>query len=263
MRAMARNAKAIALLGGRNLVKSFRTPMLVTASVLQPVIWLVMFSQTFRGLADSPQFKTLGFDSYLTFFAPGMVVLSVLFTALQSGMATITDIDTGMMDKFLISPIRRSSILIGRIAADVVTMVVQGALVLLLASLMGARFGSGFGGAAGILALATLFGIVWASLSNLIALRTRNSELTMVAGLFLTLPALFLTSAFFPMRFLPHWLSDVAEANPAAYVIDSGQRLMLGANDWGQDGKALLALGIAALLLVPAAVTAFRRTTEG
>jgi ABC-2 type transport system permease protein len=260
---MARNAKAIALLGGRNLVKSFRTPMLVMASVLQPVIWLVMFSQTFRGLADTAQFKTLGFGSYLTFFAPGMVVLSVLFTALQSGMATITDIDTGMMDKFLISPIRRSSILIGRIIADALTMFVQGALVLGLASLMGARIGSGFGGAVGILVLATLFGVVWASLSNLIALRTRNSELTMVSGLFLTLPALFLTSAFFPMQFLPRWLSDVAKANPAAYVIESGQRLMLGTNDWGQDGRALLALAIAAVLLVPAAVTAFRRTTEG
>lgn len=90
-----------------------------------------------------------------------------------------------------------------------------------------------------------LFGIVWASLSNLIALRTKNSELTMVAGLFLTLPALFLSSAFFPAQLLPGWLRAVAKANPAAYVIQAGQRLMSTGNNWGQDLRTLAVIVIA------------------
>jgi ABC-2 type transport system permease protein len=189
-------------------------------------------------------------------------VLSMLFTALQSGLATVTDIDTGMMDKLLTSPIRRTSILLGRVIADAITMLLQGAIILGIAVLMGARPQTGWLGALALLGYATLFGVVWAGLSNLIALRTRNSELTMAAGLFLTLPALFLTPAFFPKPLLPSWLQTVATGNPAAYVIETGQRLMSIGNDWGQDARALLALGVAALILVPAAVAAFRARTK-
>jgi ABC-2 type transport system permease protein len=253
--------KSIAILTFRNVLKSFRTPMLITFSLVQPMIWLVMFSQTFRGLADTQEFSNLGFHSYLTFFVPGMIVLSVLFTSLQSGMATITDIDTGVFDKLLISPVRRSSILLGRVVADSITMVVQAALVLALALAMGAGVHDGWGGALGFLGFAVLFGIVWASLSNLIALRTRNSELTMVVGLFVTLPTLFLSSAFFPTQLLPGWLRGVANVNPAAYVIQTGQQLLNTGNNWGQDLRTLTAIVIAGIIFISATVTAFRAST--
>jgi ABC-2 type transport system permease protein len=259
---LRRDLRAAAFLGATNLAKSLRTPMLVTASLLQPVIWLVLFSQTFKGLADTQQFQSLGYTSYVAFFVPGMVVLSALFTALQSGMATITAIDAGVMDKLLTSPIRRSSILLGRVVADAGTMLVQGAIILGVALGLGARVKTGLPGALGLLALATLFGVVWASLSNLIALRTRNAELTMVAGLFLTLPALFLSSAFFPRPLLPGWLQAATLGNPAAYVIQTGQQLLNAGNDWGQDLRALAAVAVAGLVLLPAAVAAFRAATR-
>jgi ABC-2 type transport system permease protein len=249
-------------LGARNVTRNIRTPMLVTASLLQPVIWLVLFSQIFRGLADTDQFRRLGYDSYLEFLVPGMVVLSMLFTALQSGLATVTDIDTGMMDKFLTSPIRRSNILLGRVIADAITMLAQGTIIVVIAVLMGARPQTGLVGTIALLAYATLFGVVWAGVSNLIALRTRNSELTMASGLFLTLPALFLTPAFFPEPLLPGWLQTVTDLNPAAYVIETGQRLMSIGNDWGQDVQTLIALTAAALVLVPPSVAAYRATTR-
>ncbi len=250
-----------AALGARNVTRNLRTPMLVTASLLQPVILLVIFSQIFRGLADTPAFQRLGYTSYLAFFVPGMVVLSMLFTALQSGMATVTDIDTGMLDKLLTSPIERSSILLGRVIADAVTMLSQGAVMLVIAVLMGARPQTGWLGAISLLGYATALGVVWAGLANLLALRLRSSELTMVVGQFLTLSALFLTPAFFPKPLLPGWLQTVAMGNPAAYVIETGQRLMGIGNDWGQDLRTLIALGVAALILVPAAVAAFRART--
>jgi ABC-2 type transport system permease protein len=211
------NAKTLPVplaLGMRNIIRNLRTPMLVTASLLQPVIWLVLFSQTFEGLADTRQFQSLGYTSYVAFFVPGMIVLSVLFTALQSGMATITAIDAGVMDKLLSSPVRRLGILLGRILADAISMLVQGAIILGVGLLLGARVQTGLLGALGLLVLATLFGIVWASLANLIALRSRNAEVTMVAGLFLTLPAPFLSSAFFPKPLLPGWLQAATSANP-------------------------------------------------
>jgi ABC-2 type transport system permease protein len=248
-------------LGVRNVTRSVRTPMLVTASLLQPVIWLVLFSQIFKSLADTPQFRQLGYGSYLEFLLPGMLVLSMLFTALQSGIATVTDIDTGMMDKLLSSPIRRTSILLGRVGADAITMVIQGGIILALAVALGARPHSVLGALA-LLAYAALFGVVWAGLSNLIALRTRNSEVTMVGGLLLTLPALFLTPAFFPKPLLPGWLQGVTSVNPAAYVIETGQQLMSTGNNWAQDGKTLLAMAVTAALLIPLSVAAFRSTQK-
>jgi ABC-2 type transport system permease protein len=100
--------------------------------------------------------------------------------------------------------------------ADALTMLVQGAIVLAVALLTGASVETGWLGALEMLGIATLFGVVWASLSNVIALRTRNSEMTMVAGLLLTLPALFLSPAFFPKPLQPGWLQTVAAWNPAA-----------------------------------------------
>ena len=197
-------------LAARNLLRNLRSPMLVAMSLLQPVVWLVPFSQIFRGLGDTAQFRGLGYGSYLEFFVPGMLVLSMLFTALQSGVATVTDIGSGVMDKLLISPIRSSWILVGRVVADAVTMRVQGVIILGIAVLMGARLQTGWAGTITLLAGAVAFGVVWACVSNLIALRTRNAELTMVAGLFLTLPVLFLSSAFFPKPLLPGWPQTVA-----------------------------------------------------
>jgi ABC-2 type transport system permease protein len=259
---MTSTMRAVGIIAARDVLKSIRTPMLITASLAQPIIWLVLFSQTFRELADTPQLRALGYTSYLTFLVPGMVVLSVLFTALQSGMATVTDVDTGMMDKFLISPIRRFSILLGRVAADALTMLIQGAIVLAVALLMGATVETGWLGALEMLGLATLFGVVWASLSNLIALRTRNSEMTMVAGLLLTLPALFLSPAFFPKPLQPEWLQAVAAWNPAAYVIETGQSLMTAGYDWDLQLRAMGVMLGAGVVLIAAAVAAFRAATR-
>jgi ABC-2 type transport system permease protein len=259
---MTGNSTAVRVLSSRNVAKNVRTPMLVVSSVVQPVIWLVLFSQIFRKLADTPQFHALGFTSYLTFFLPGMLVLSMLFTALQSGMSTITDIDAGMLDKFLVSPIRRSSILLGRVVADAITMLVQGVIIIALALIMGAREHTGWLGTLGLLAYAVVLGIVWASLSNLIALRSRNAEVTMVVGILLTLTPLFLSSAFFPKPYLPGWLQAVMLGNPAAYVIETGQQLTGTGNAWGQDLRTIAALAVAGLILMPASVASFRAVSR-
>lgn len=248
----------VQLLAVRNLVRSVRTPMLVAMSLLQPAVWMVLFSQIFRALADTPQFRSLGYGSYLSFFLPGMVVLSMLFTALQSGMATMSDIDSGMLDKLLIAPVRRSSILAARVLADALVMTVQAVLLILLGVAMGARLRAGWPGWLLFGVFAVAFGVIWSSVSNLIALRTRNSELTMVLGFFFTLPLLFLSAAFFPKPLLPGWLQAVTKVNPASYVIETGQRLVAGGGIWAQDLRTLAALAITTVLFAPPAVAAFR-----
>ena len=249
----------VVFIGGRNITRSVRAPMLLAVSLLQPVIWLALFSQTFRGLGDVAQFRAQGYRDYLSFFTPGMVVLSMLFTGLQSGMATMSDIDSGMMDKFLVSPVRRLTILAGRVWADTLTMLAQGAIILVIATAMGVRATPGPAGAVALIALATAFGVIWAALSNLAALLTRNAELTMALGFLLTLPVLFMSSAFFPLRLQPAWLQRVADANPAAYVITTGQQLLNSGNNAPQDVRTIIALAAAAVIAIPATLLAFRK----
>jgi ABC-2 type transport system permease protein len=249
----------VVFIGGRNITRSVRAPMLLAVSLLQPVVWLALFSQTFRGLGDVAQFRAQGYRDYLSFFTPGMVVLSMLFTGLQSGMATMSDIDSGMMDKFLASPVRRLTILAGRAGADTLTMFAQGAIILVIATAMGVRATTGPAGAIALIALATAFGVIWAALSNLVALLTRNAELTMALGFLLTLPVLFMSSAFFPLRLQPAWLQRVADANPAAYVITTGQQLLNSGNNAPQDVRTIIALAAAAVIAIPATLLAFRK----
>ena len=249
----------VVFIGGRNITRSVRAPMLLAVSLLQPVIWLALFSQTFRGLGDVAQFRAEGYRDYLSFFTPGMVVLSMLFTGLQSGMATMSDIDSGMMDKFLVSPVRRLTILAGRVGADTLTMLAQGAIILVIATAMGVRATPGPAGAVALIALATAFGVIWAALSNLVALLTRNAELTMALGFLLTLPVLFMSSAFFPLGLQPAWLQRVADANPAAYVITAGQQLLNTGNNAPQDVRTIIALAAAAVIALPATLLAFRK----
>ena len=249
----------VVFIGGRNITRSVRAPMLLAVSLLQPVIWLALFSQTFRGLGDVAQFRAEGYRDYLSFFTPGMVVLSMLFTGLQSGMATMSDIDSGMMDKFLASPVRRLTILAGRVGADTLTMLAQGAIILVIATAMGVRATPGPAGAVALIALATAFGVIWAALSNLVALVTRNAELTMALGFLLTLPVLFMSSAFFPLRLQPAWLQRVAGANPAAYVISTGQQLLNTGNNAPQDVRTIIALAAAAVTAFPTTLLAFRK----
>jgi ABC-2 type transport system ATP-binding protein len=255
-------ARIFVFIGGRNIARNVRAPMLLAVSLAQPLAWLALFSQTFRGLAADPAFRALGYRNYLTFFTSGMLVLSMLFTALQSGMATMTDIDTGMMDKLLTSPVPRAAILAGRVWADLWTMLAQGIVIELAAAAMGARFATGAGGALLLLAYGTAFGVIWAAVPNLIALRTRSAELTMALGFFLTLPVLFMSSAFFPLRLQPGWLQAIARANPAAYVITTGQALLNSGYQPGQQARTAIALAVTAAVLVPATVASFRSIKE-
>lgn len=255
-------SSSTALLAKRNIIKTLRSPAFLTFSLLQPIVWLVLFSQTFTELADTPQFTELGFRSYLMFVAPAMMVLSVLFTALQSGLSVVTDLDSGMLDKLRSDPIARSSILVGRLAADALLMAAQATVVLLLALAMGGSVTGGGVGALTMVAAVVLFGVGWAALSDFVALHTADSELTMVIGLFLTLPVLFLSSAFFPRPELPGWLQGASRVNPATYVIETSRNIMNFGSDWASVAQTFGVVALTLAITLMMATAAFRHVTR-
>ena len=240
----------------RNLTKSVRVPILLFMSLFQPLLFLVLFSQIFSSLANLPGFP---YDSYLQFLVPAIIAMTALSSAFQSGLGTVADIEDGMLDKFLIAPIYRVSIMAGRIFADGIRIIAQAGVVILAAFAMGARYETGLAGIAMMIFLASIFGMAWAGLSNIVALRTQNAEVTMVIGIVLLFPILFLSTGFMPAALLPDWLDTVARFNPLTYLIDAERALVNEGWDWN---LILQSIGVTLLLgavTLTAATRAFRK----
>ena len=251
-----RSLREIHVIWGRNMRKLVRVPTLLGFSLVQPLLFLVLFSQVFSSMAKLPGF---GYDNYLQFLVPTIVGLTSLNSAFQSGMGMVTDMDSGMLDKFLIAPIRRSSVLLGKIAADATRMAIQSSLIIIVSFIMGARFKTGFLGILAMILIAVLFGIAWAGISNVVALRTRNAELTMLIGILITFPILFLSTGFMPSALLPSWLDTVAKFNPITYLVAALRALVNEGWRWTAIWQCLaVTAGLAAVTLT-AATRAFRK----
>jgi ABC-2 type transport system permease protein len=240
----------------RNLRKSVRVPMLLFMSLFQPLLFLVLFSQIFSSLADVPGFP---YDTYLQFLVPAIIAMTALSSAFQSGLGTVADVEDGMLDKFLIAPIHRVSIMSGRILADGTRIIAQAAVVIFAAFLMGARYETGILGILMMIALASLFGMAWAGLSNIVALRTQNAELTMVIGIVLLFPILFLSTGFMPSALLPDWLDTVAKLNPLTYLIEAERALVNEGWDWELILRSIGVTVVLGAVTLTGATRAFRK----
>ena len=244
------------IIARRNLLKSVRVPILLFMSLFQPLLFLILFSQIFSSLANLPGFP---YDSYLQFLVPAIIAMTALSSAFQSGLGTVSDIEEGMLDKFLIAPIHRVSIMSGRILADGTRIIAQALVVIVTAFLMGARYETGILGIAMMIFLASIFGMAWAGLSNIVALRTRNAEVTMVIGIVLLFPILFLSTGFMPSALLPDWLDTVARFNPLTYLIDAERALVNDGWDWVLILQSIAVTVLLGVVTLTGATRAFRK----
>jgi len=247
------------ILWRRNTLKTIRVPTVLFFALFQPLLFLFLFSQVFSSLANLPGFQ---YDSYLQFLVPSIVAFTALNSAFSSGMQTVTDMEDGMLDKFLIDPIHRLSIMGGRILADGTRITAQALLIIGVSMLIGTNYATGVLGIFVITALAALFGMAWAGLSNIVALRTGNAEATMIVGITITFPILFLSTAFMPELLLPDWLEVVAKFNPITYVIEAMRSLVNEGWVWEDILVALLVILVLGAVLLTGAVRAFRKAVS-
>jgi len=121
----------------RHLLNLWRQPIWIAVTLVQPVIWLLLYGALFKSVVQIPGFQS---GSYIQFHAPGIVVMTALFSSGWSGMAVIDDIDKGIVDRFLVSPAVRGSLITGRLLQGTVVIVVQSLIIVVLAVIVGARF---------------------------------------------------------------------------------------------------------------------------
>jgi ABC-2 type transport system permease protein len=226
-----------------------RQPAWVGISLVQPVIWLLLFGALFKRTADIPGFTS---GSYIEFLAPGVVVMLAVSSAGWVGMGFIDDINRGTMDRLLVSPIWRGALNLGSVTQSVLSIAVQSVIVIGLSMAVGARFDNGVVGLVVLVAVAGLLGAVFASLSNGVAVLTRQRETLIGIVTMVTLPLTFLSSALMQRSLLPGWIQWIAKFNPVNWAAQAGRSAATSNADWGLIG---LRVGLLVLLLL--ASTAF------
>jgi len=225
----------------RELKKYFRQKTRLIMTLVQPFIWLVLMGNMMSGLTNNPfAAKMLGTGNYLTFMTPGIILMTVLFSSIFSGMSIVWDRRIGYLDKLLAAPIRRGSIPFGKTIAAMVQGGIQAVIIIVIALFLGVRFKTGLMGIIVILIVAMLFSLILAGISLALSAKIKTIETLMAIINFFMMPLMFASNALFPLKVMPHWLKIIAKANPITYAVEPMRTLTVT----GWSNSILTGIGI-------------------
>jgi ABC-2 type transport system permease protein len=235
----------------RYLRALYRQGAWIGITLTQPIIWLLLFGALFKAVAHIPGFH----GSYIDFLTPGVVVMLAVSSAGWTGMGFIEDINNGVMDRVLASPVWRGALNLGSVAQAVLTVVIQTIVIVLLAMLLGAHLHNGVAGVLVLVLVAALLAASFASLSNTIAVLARSREALIGAVSFVLLPLTFLSTALMQQSLVPGWIHTVSKLNPVNWAAVAGRSASMDKVDWGLVASRV---GLLAALLVVCATLATR-----
>lgn len=239
----------------RNLRRFIRQPAWVAITLIQPMIWLLLFGALFKRVVEIPGYQG---PSYIEYLTPGVIVMTAISSAGWNGMAFIDDMRSGVMDRLLVSPVWRSSLNVGNLVYGAVTTTLQSLIIVGVALLVGAHFPNGVGGVAILIVIACLLSAGFAALSNALALVVRQEETLIAVVTSILLPLTFLSSAFMQPNLVPSWIRAVSRFNPVNWAAQASRSAAIGHADWSLIGSRMALL--AGLLLISSflATRAFR-----
>jgi ABC-2 type transport system permease protein len=225
--------------GWRGMLKVKHVPEQLLDVTITPVMFVLMFTYLFGGaIAGST-------GAYLDYILPGILVMSVLFTTVYSGVALNTDLTRGVVDRFRSLPSWRPAPLVGALLGDSVRYVLAGTVIIVLGVVLGYRPDAGVPGAVAALALVVVFafGLSWVFTTLGLVLRSPNA--VMNAGFMAIFPLTFLSNVFVEPETLPSALEAFVNANPISILATASRGLMEGD---AAGGDIAIVLGVAALL---------------
>jgi ABC-2 type transport system permease protein len=229
-----------------------RQPAFIMITLMQPLIWLLLFGALFKAVTQIPGF---GGGSYIDYLTPGVVVMLAVSSAGWTGMGFIEDMNSGVMDRLLVAPAWRGAFNLGSVAQSVISVVLQTLLIVGLALILGADYANGVGGVLVLLVVAALLAAIFASFSNALGILTGQRESLIGAVSALLLPLTFLSSALMQPSLAPGWIGTVAKFNPVDWAATAARNATTQSFDWGLVG---LRLGLLAALCALAAFLATR-----
>ena len=196
---------------------TLRMPMWALFTIVQPLIWLIIFGQLFKNMASLPGFPA---GRYMDFFLPGAVIMTVLFGTSWSGVSLLREINFGTVEKMLVTPVSRISIVMSRVIHSAFTVIIQCLIILIVALILGVRV-SGFSGILLSLIVVFLLALGFSGISNGLAIWLKREEPLVVMGNMMTLPLMFFSSAMVPKSFMPEWIRLITMINPIDYAVEA------------------------------------------
>lgn len=209
-------------------------PLELIVRGVQPALWLVVFGQVMSRLRGVPT----GRLSYFDFMAPGILAQSVLFIAIFYGVSAIRERDLGVLSKYLVSPISRTAMVLGKAISAGIRALSQATIVFVLALALGIHVNWQPVNVVGVLLLVMMGSAVFSTMSLVMACIVKSHERIMGMGQVMTMPLFFASNAIYPIVLMPAWLKSIASVNPLTYEVDGLRALMV------QGGASTSGLGV-------------------
>jgi len=253
---------AVAVITHREVLRYMRDRIRIATSFFQPIMFLLIFGGGLRNVMASRDFPV----DYMQFIFPGIIALNVMGVAIFSSLSTVWDREFGFLKEILAAPVPRSAIALGKASGAAIIASAQAFLLLLLAPLVGIRFG--FVQVLELSVFMVLLAFAVSGLGLVIASRMKSMESFGIVMQVLVFPMFYLSGSFFPLTDVPLWMTVVSRIDPLTYGVDAFRSILLGDDMSPAIAGAMIAhplyinalclLGISCVLLA-AAVRGFRR----
>jgi ABC-2 type transport system permease protein len=249
---------AVYVLVAREFKKFIREKSRLISTIARPLIWLFLVGGGMSRLV-SPGMGTMGGVSYIQFIFPGILGMTILFSAFFSSISIIWDKEFGLMKEILVAPVSRFSIVFGKALSGTIVSVMQAAIILALFPFIGLRLG--VAEIIETILICTLLSFCIAALGIVIATFYESFESFSVIMNFIVMPMFFLSGAMYPVKMLPDVLKVLTRLNPFTYGIDALKHAIFG--DAGVFDFSLIAdigvLAATSIVFVVIAGTMFER----
>jgi ABC-2 type transport system permease protein len=231
--------------GWRGMLKVKHVPEQLLDVTITPVMFLLLFTYLFGGAVAGST------GDYLDYILPGILVMSVLFTTVYSGIALNTDLTRGVVDRFRSLPIARPAPLVGALLGDSVRYLVAGTVIIVLGLALGYRPDAGLTGVVAALALVVVFAFGLSWVFTTLGLLMRSPNAVMNAGFMAIFPVTFLSNVFVDPDTLPSALEAVVNVNPISILATASRGLMEGNADAADIAIVLATAGALTAVFAP------------
>ncbi len=214
--------RAIKIVWRRELIRFVNDRMRIVTSLVQPFLFLFVLGSGLQQLSSS---GTHGVN-LKTFIYPGILCMTVMFTAMFSAASIVWDREFGFLREMMVAPVRRSSIVIGKALGGATVASFQGLIVLCLAWAVHVPYSVGL--VLGVIGIQVLLAFAITSFGIMVAIRIKQMQSFMGVMQMIVMPMYFISGALFPARGLPGWLTVLNRIDPLAYAVDPMRRLIFG-----------------------------------
>jgi ABC-2 type transport system permease protein len=253
---MARLIRDTRLLFVSHVLRTLRMPIWLIVGLFQPVCYILLFAPLLKNLGGVPGFPRGGVYNV---FTPGLLILMALFGAAFAGFGVLQDLRDGVIERLRVTPVNRLALVLGMVLRDTLALLLQSALLLGVALLLGMT--PDWGGVALALLLLVLIGVTMASASYGMALALKEENaLASTVNLF-ALPLMLLSGIMLPLTLAPQVLQNIAKANPFSYAVDGARAMINGQLSDAAVAQALTIFAVLAVLTLTWATRSMRKAT--